>query len=123
MSPDYFFSFFPCFAGSALILWLLGAACFPHMDWRRSIFHAPWLGFGLLVGALQISHLVSPVDGRFSTIFVAVSTLLALGALLIRRFGKPFHVAQTPRVLGWLLLLGVVGLIAFVPVFNSCTKE
>ena len=40
MSADYFFLFFILFVGSALFLWLLGAAFF-RLDELRSLFHAP----------------------------------------------------------------------------------
>lgn len=123
MSADYFLLFFIVFAASALFLWLLGAACFFRSGGLQSLFHAPWMGFGLLVGMLQIAHLVSPVDRRFSIFFIACSSLLALGALLVRLSHRQPLMVRTPRGLTSLILLIAVAMIAFIPVFNSCTKE
>ncbi len=123
MSADYFFLFFALFAGSTLFLWLVGLTCFFGSNGLRTLFHAPWIGFGVLVGLLQIAHLMSPVDRRFSILFVACSSLLAVSALLIRLFHQPPSTTSILRGLTWLLLLLAVGLIAFIPVFNSCTKE
>ena len=89
-----------------------------------SLFQAPWLGYGLLVGSLQITHLFSPIDRAFSTVFVAISSLAALCVLVRSIFVKGLpRRADTLRGLGWLILLIAVALIVFVPVFNSCTKE
>ena len=124
MSADHFVPFFLIFVGSALLLWLIGAACFFRSAGLRSLFHAPWLGYGLLVGSLQITHLFSPVDGKFSAVFVAISSFAALSVLM-----RSLLVKSLPRKaaalgeLGWLILLAAVALIVFVPVFNSCTKE
>ncbi len=122
MSADYFFLFFVLFVASALFVWLLGAAFFLRQGGLRSLFHAPWIGFGLLVGLLQVAHLISPIDRRFSIIFVAGTLLVTLTTMLVRwdqrRGGAP-----TVNVLPWLFFLGAIALITFVPVFNSCTKE
>ena len=124
MITSHFFPFLLIFGASVLFLWLIGAACFFRSAGLRSYFHAPWLGYGLLVGSLQITHLFSPVDREFSTVFVAISSFAAL-CVLVRSLlvkGLPPK-ADTLRGLGWLILLFAVALIAFVPVFNSCTKE
>lgn len=123
MSTDYFFLFFLIFAGATLFLWLLGAACLSRPNGLRSLFHAPWLGFGLLLGVLQIAHLVSPIDQGFSVVFVVGASLAALTALTIRLSYRDIRSVCTTRNLAWFFLLGGVAVIAFMPVFNSCTKE
>ena len=124
MSADHFFQFLLIFGASVLFLWLIGAACFFRSGGLRSFFHAPWLGYGLLVGSLQVTHLFFPVDRRFSTAFLAISSSAAVGVLALSLFVKGLpRKANVLRGLGWIILLGAVALIAFVPVFNSCTKE
>ena len=122
MSTDYFFLFFLLFVGSTLFLWLLGAAFFFRLGGLRSLFHAPWIGFGLLVGVLQIAHLLSPIDRKFSMVFVACALLVTLTTLLVR-FSQRLRSARSGSGLAWLLLLIAVALLTFIPVFNSCTKE
>ena len=78
MSANYFFLFYSLFVGSTLFLWLLGATFFFRLSGPRSLFHAPWIGLGLLVGVLQIAHLLSPIDQRFSISFVATTFLATL---------------------------------------------
>ncbi len=126
MSADHFLLFFLVFGGSALFLWLIGTACFLRSPGPRSLFHAPWLGYGLLVGSLQITHLFWAIDRRFSTGFVAISSFAGLCVLMGSLLGKGGPVPRKTdvlRVLGWLMVLAAVALIVFVPVFNSCTKE
>jgi hypothetical protein len=124
MSAAHFVPFFLVFGGSAVFLWLIGAACFYRSAGWRSLFHAPWLGYGLLVGSLQITHLFSPVDRRFSFAFVVIGSLAALVVLMPSLLIKGWpRKAAALRGLGSLILLAAVALIVFVPVFNSCTKE
>jgi hypothetical protein len=123
MSTDYFFLFFIIFLGSALFLWLLGAPFCARPNGLRSLYHAPWIGFGLLVGGLQIAQLVSPIDRRFSIIFFIGAFLLMLAVILIRLFSRGVRTTPTRSGIIWLFFLGVVALIIFIPVFNSCTKE
>ena len=88
----------------------------------QSLFHAPWIGLGLLVGVLQIAHLFSPIDRRFSISFVATAFLVTLSIVLVRLY----YSLRGPRALKslpWFALPAVIALLAFVPVFNSCTKE
>ena len=73
MSSDYFIAFFLLFAASALFLWLLGAAAFSRDLGMESVFRAPWLGYALLVGFLQIGHLFFSVHARFAVIFVSAA--------------------------------------------------
>lgn len=122
MSTDYFFLFFLLFIGSTLFLWLLGAAFFFRLGGVRSLFHAPWIGFSLLVGVLQIAHLISPIDRRFSLFFVGCALLVTLTTLLVRSFQR-LRSAPSRSGLAWLLLLIAVAWLTIIPVFNSCTKE
>ena len=122
MSTDFFFLFFLLFVGATLFLWLLGAAFSFQLGGVRSFFHAPWIGFGLLVGALQIAHLIAPIDRKFSIVFVACALLVTLTTLLLR-FSQRLRSARPISGLAWLLLLSAVAFLTFIPVFNSCTKE
>jgi hypothetical protein len=123
MSADYFLTFFLLFAASGLFLWLLGATAFYRRLGRESIFRARWLGYALLVGLLQIGHLFSPIDAHFAIIFVSVAALVATGALLFGGATKELTRKRIAAALtGTVLLLGV-SLLAFIPVFNGCTKS
>jgi hypothetical protein len=123
MSADYFLVFFLLFAASALFLWLLGAATFYRSLGMESIFNGPWLGYALLVGLLQIGHLFFPIDARFAVVFVSMAGLLAGGALLFGDAAKELTSKRTAASAGAVLLLLGVSLLAFVPVFNGCTKS
>jgi hypothetical protein len=124
MSADHFLPFFLVFGGSALFLWLIGAASFLRSAGPRSLFHAAWLGYGLLAGSLQITHLFSAIDRRFSAVFAVISSFAGLCVLMRSLFVKGVpRKADALRSLGWLIVLAAVALIVFVPVFNSCTKE
>ena len=122
-SAGYFLAFFLIFAASGLFLWLLGAAAFYRSLGIESIFRAPCLGYALLVGLLQIGHLFFPIHARFAVVFVSVAALVAGGALL---FGGASRVITRDRIaaaLAWTVFLLGVSLLAFIPVFNGCTKS
>ena len=123
MSASHFLPFFLIFGGSALFLWLLGAALFPPSDALESLFHAPWLGYALLVGLLQIGHLFFPIDARFAVLFVSVAVLVAGGALLFMGAAKKLTSKGIAAVAWTVLLLLGISLVAFIPVFNGCTKS
>jgi hypothetical protein len=122
-STDYFLTFFLLFAGSGLFLWLLGAAAFYRSLGMESIYRAPWLGYALLVGLLQVGHLFFPIHGDFSRSLLAATGGLATFTLLL----GSFHAGWTRRscVLAGvaLVLFASISLLSFVPVFNACTKE
>ncbi|HEY5770625.1 MAG TPA: hypothetical protein VIS71_12340 [Terrimicrobium sp.] len=123
MSSDYFIAFFLLFAASALFLWLLGAAAFSRDLGMESVFRAPWLGYALLVGLLQIGHLFFPVHARFAVIFVSAAVFAAGGALLLGGATRVMTKKGVAAALaGTVFLLGV-SLLAFIPVFNGCTKS
>jgi hypothetical protein len=122
-STDYFLTFFILFAASGLFLWLLGAAVFYRSLGIESIFRAPWLGYALLVGLLQVGHLFFPINGSFSRSLLTVTSVLALLALLFggfrARWTRRSYVAAGLVV----VLLGAISLLTFVPAFNCSTKE
>ncbi len=123
MSAAYFFPFFLLFVASGLFLWLLGAAAFYRSLGMESIFRAPWLGFALLVGLLQLGHLFFPINNRCSASLLAVTALLALFALLFSVFRAGWTRRCYALASAALVLLAAISLLAFVPVFNCCTKE
>ncbi len=62
MGTDYQMPFYLLFVGFGLFLWLIGtaASCKPiRID---LIFRAPWIGYSLLVGLLQLVHLLWPIN-------------------------------------------------------------
>ena len=123
ISTDYFLGFFLIFAASGLFLWLLGAAAFYRSLGIESIFRAPWLGYALLVGLLQIGHLFFPIHARFAVVFVSAAVLVAGGALLFGGASKVMTRDRIAAALAWTVFLLGVSLLAFIPVFNGCTKS
>jgi hypothetical protein len=123
MSTDYFYQFFLLFVASGLFLWLVGSAAFYRSLGIESIFRAPWLGYALLVGLLQLGHLFFPVNWGFSISILVGTSVLAIFALLfsvIRAGWTPQNYAVGGTAL---ILLAAISLIVFVPAFNCCTKE
>ena len=122
-SADYFLAFFLLFAASGLFLWLLGAAVFYRSLGMESIFRAPWLGYALLVGLLQLGHLFFPINGSFSRSLLAVTSGLAFLALLLGGFRARWTRRSYVAASLVLVLLAVISLLTFVPAFNCGTKE
>ena len=81
MSAGYFLPCFVLFGLSGIFLWLAGAAFFRE-NRLESLYCAPWLGFGILVGALQLTHLFSPINRNASTIVLAMVLVPASAILL-----------------------------------------
>ena len=123
MSADYFLAFFLLFAASGLFLWLVGAAAFYRSIGMESIFRAPWLGYALLVALLQVGHLFFPIDARFAGVFVLAVVLVAGGALLFGGATKELTSSRLVTAFAWTFLLLGISLLAFIPVFNGCTKS
>jgi hypothetical protein len=120
------FLFLPCFAlfgFSVAFLWLVGAAAFFREDWPESPYCAPWLGYGILVGVLQVVHLFSPITLAISIVVLAAASVLACVVLIARWLKKRPNRTSIRRWATLLALLPVIALLAFVPVFNCCTKE
>ena len=123
MSADYYFPFLILFVASGLFLWLLGAAAFYRSLGTGSLYRAPWLGYALLVALLQIGHLFLPVDARFAIVFVSAAALVAGGALLFGGATKELSSRRLATTLAWTFVLLGISLVAFIPVFNGCTKS
>jgi hypothetical protein len=123
VSADYFLPCFALFSLSAGFLWLVGSAVSSFESRLESLFRAPWLGCGILVGVLQIAHFFSPINRGSSIIVLAVLLAFAALKLLVHlpRMTPSFGSLGPPII--WLTLLAVVSLLAFVPVFNCCTKD
>jgi hypothetical protein len=122
MSTDYFFPCFILFSLSGAFLWLVGAAAFFPGGRLESLFRAPWLGYGIVVGVLQLVHLFSPITRKISIIVLATLFVLAALKLLphllrMRRNWVSMGVGTT------VALLAAISLLAFGPVFNCCTKD
>ena len=83
----------------------------------------PWPGYALLVGLLQIGHLFFPIHARFAVVFVSVAVLVAGGALLFGGATKMMTRKRISAALAWAVFLLGVSLLAFIPVFNGCTKS
>jgi hypothetical protein len=117
--------FFLIYLACGLYLWLLGAAVFGGPKTGRSLFRAPWLGYGVLIACLQIAHFFTAINPAFSWTFLAVSVLCA-GGLVALKFRKvPFKAKQLPAMppLAWFALLIAVAWLAFRPVFNLTTQK
>ena len=121
MSADYFFPCLVLFSLSGTFLWLAGRV-FCRENWMESLYCAPWLGYGILVGALQLTHLFSPINRNASIIVLAIICLPA-AALLLAQLLRTRPDRQS--AIRWTMLLaplGVIALLTFIPVFNCCTK-
>ena len=123
MTSDHLFFFFALFVASGLFLWLLGTASFDRRLGEGSIYRAPWLGYTLLVGFLQFSHLVFPIQKGFSITIVAGLALIASCSLLFGGALKEWTAQRAAAALGSLALLLGISFLAFVPVLNGCTKS
>ena len=122
MSTDYLIPFFLLFAGFALFLWLIGAAASHKPIDVNLIFRAPWIGYALLVGLLQLVHLFWPIN-RSVSIVTATSLALCAGCiLLVRGFRKQGAWNWAGAGVAITATLGAISLVVFYPVFNSCTK-
>ena len=123
MSTDLFLPCFTLFAFSGAFLWLVGAAAFFREDWPESPYCAPWLGYGILVGVLQVVHLFSPITLAVSILVLATASVLASVVLIARWLKKRPDRKSIRRWVTFFILLAVIALLTFVPVFNCCTKE
>ena len=122
-SADYFLTFFLLFVASALFLWLAGTAL-SIGSWEQAQSTALlWLGYALLVGFLQFSHLVFPIQKDFSIIIVAGLALIASCSLLLGGALKEWTAKRAAAAFGSVALLLGISFLAFVPVLNGCTKS
>ena len=77
---------------------------------RRSLFHAPWLGYAGLIVCLQVIHLFAPLNALVSWSFLAISWLGAAGIVMVklrRRLWEPREGEKIPLPvhLGFLLAI------------------
>ena len=105
-----------------LYVWALGGAVFTGMRRIGGIFQLPWLGYALLIGFLQATHLLFPINLWFSAAFLIFTSAIVAVIHLSRaaRSGKRLKrvFKRWPR----LLPLVVISFLTFIPVFNACTK-
>jgi hypothetical protein len=123
---SYLVPFFVLFAASGMYLWLLGGAFpLPSHGWSENVLRAPWIGWAILLGALQVTHLFVPVNRQTAA---ALWVACGVGAAIL--MWLRVCAMRSLRVSGMrkenLLLFGALGtasLLAFFPIFNACTKE
>jgi len=120
MTATYFFSALFLFLLFGLYTWVIGGAVFFGVRGMPGIFSLPWLGYGLLIGLLQVAHLFSPIDRSFSAGFLIVTLVAAAVVHLVRtgRDGVTWKVKAWPK----LMPLATISFFTFIPVFNACTK-
>ena len=121
----YLFPFFVLFAASGIYLWLLGGAFpSPSRRWEENVLRAPWIGWAILLGALQITHLFAPINEQtVAGMLIGCGGAAVIIIWLRWRARKRQTVNRIPA--NNLLLFGALGaaaLLAFFPVFNACTK-
>jgi len=122
MTTTWFFPSFLVFLLFGLYIWTIGGAAFAGSPGREGLFRLPWLGYGLLLGLLQITHLVLPIDRRFSAVFLLVTLGIAVSIHLARAAFQGRSPTNLIRRWPTLVPLAVIAFITFIPVFNACTK-
>jgi hypothetical protein len=123
---SYLFPFFLIFAVSGLYLWLLGEAFgSSSRTWSGNALRAPWIGWTILLGALQLTHVFVPIIRQTAAALLLLCGLVAVIVVSIRIIGRRGLAPAPSRSEHIILLaaLGVASLLAFFPVFNACTKE
>ena len=119
MTVVWFLPSYLVFLFFGLYAWALGGALFSGMRGMGGVFQLPWLGYAVLIALLQITHLVFPIDRSFSAGFLIItSVIIAVIHLSRARHHGRAVLKMWPR----LLPLAVVSFMAFIPVFNACTK-
>jgi hypothetical protein len=116
--------FFLTYLACGFYLWLLGMAVSGEGFARRSLFHAPWLGYAGLIACLQVIHLFAPLDALVSWSFLAISCLGAAGVVLVKLRRRPRETKEAERLslpaqLGFLL---AIAWLFFLPAFNTTTQ-
>jgi hypothetical protein len=122
MTSNWFFPAFLIFVLFGLDTWTVGRAAFGGSPGIQGLFRLPWLGYGILLGLLQITHLFSPLDRRFSIGFLFLSSVFAVLIALVRAARHGRNLSSLIR--GWprLVPLFLIAFVTFIPVFNTCTK-
>jgi hypothetical protein len=121
MTSSWFVPAFLVFLLFGLYTWTIGSAVFGGSRGIQDLFRLPWLGYGVLLGALQIAHIFSPIDRRFSVGFLFLAAALAISTHFWKRT-RQTTLNDLARQWPQLLLLGTIALLVFLPVFNTCTK-
>ena len=121
MTSSWFVPAFVVFLLFGLYIWTIGAAVFGRSRGIEDLFRLPWLGYGVLLGALQIAHIFFPIDRRFSAGFLFLTAALAISANFWRGAQRS-TLREVARAWPRLLPLGAIALLVFLPVFNTCTK-
>ncbi len=122
MSTDYLIPFFLLFVGFGLFLWLIGVAASCKPIGLDLIFRAPWIGYALLVGLLQLVHLFWPINRPVSMVIVAGLVFCAVCVLLVGAFRTKSKWKGAGTGMAVIAVLAVISFAVFYPVFNSCTK-
>jgi hypothetical protein len=114
---------FVLFAFSGSLLWLLGSATLSAGIRTESLFRAPWLGCGIIVGVLQIVHIFFPITSKTSLSLLGALLAFAILRLLPQVKALSRSGGGIRPILRLLALVAIVALLALVPVFNCCTKD
>ena len=121
MTSTWFFPAFLIFLLFGIYIWTVGGAACSGSPGIQGLFRLPWLGYGLLLGMLQIAHIFSPIDRRFSTGFLLLTSGVAISIHLSRaRHGRALR--DIAKAWPKLVPLGTIAFLSFIPVFNTCTK-
>jgi hypothetical protein len=121
-----YFPFFILFAATGLYLWLLGEAlAFSSRTWSENALRGPWIGWAILLGALQLTHVFVAINGEVATALLLACGLVGTTAVAIRIVARRALTINKTRGENLILLaaLAIASLLAFFPVFNACTKE
>ena len=123
---SYLLPFFVLFATSGMYLCLLGLMLpSPSRRWEENVLRAPWVGWSILLGALQVTHLFAPINKPTATAFLIAGMVGATVILLVRaRFRQSASMDRARGETFFLIgALAIASLFAFLPVFNACTKQ
>ena len=122
MTSCWLFPAFLVFLLSALFLWALGGAVFGSFHNSSNMFRLPWLGYGVLLGCLQIAHLFLPIDHRFSLAFLMITAGATIAVLITKAVWRSETSWETQSGSPKLVPLVFIAFCIFVPVFNASTK-
>jgi hypothetical protein len=122
MTSSWFFPAFLVFVLFGLYTWSVGRAAFGGSPRIQGFCRLPWLGYGLLLGFLQITHLFSPLSRRFSIGFLFLSSVFLVLIHLVRAAWHGPSLSSLIRAWPRLVPLFLIAFGTFIPVFNTCTK-
>ena len=122
---SYLLPFFVLFATSGIYLCLLGLMLpSPSRRWEENVLRAPWVGWSILLGALQVTHLFAPIDKPTATFLITGMVGAAIILLIRARFRQSASIDRARGETFFLIgALAIASLLAFLPVFNACTKQ